>query len=130
MRQETLRLTAPRQRVLSVLKTAAKPVKPYEILRLMEQTGSLAHPPTIYRALDFLAGAGLAHKVASSGAYVACDHAAHGAFALLLVCQSCGVVSECDGGSIGVALYDKTAATGFRPEMDAMEILGHCRACL
>lgn len=124
-----LKLTSPRQRVFDVLRHAARPLKPYDILRLLGEQGTPAHPPTIYRALDFLTGAGLVHRLDSAGAFVACNHDAHGDLAMLLVCQTCGAVEECDGAPFLAGLQREATARGFQPDLRMLEIRGSCHAC-
>ena len=124
-----LKMAAPRQKVLGVLRGAGRPLKPYDILRHLDRQGTPAHPPTVYRALDFLTAAGLVHRLDSAGAFVACDHAAHGELAMLLVCQICGAVNECDGAPFLAGLQREAAVRGFRPDLRILEIRGACAAC-
>lgn len=52
--------TAPRRRTYELLLKAGGPVKAYDLISTFAQAGeSLAKPPTIYRALDFLLAQGL-----------------------------------------------------------------------
>jgi Fur family zinc uptake transcriptional regulator len=54
-------------------------------------------PPTVYRALNRLVDEGLAHRVESLNAYVACAHSQHGeGAAIFSICQECGAVEEID----------------------------------
>ncbi|MCU0881887.1 MAG: transcriptional repressor [Hyphomonadaceae bacterium] len=129
MTRETLKLTSPRQKVFDVLRDAGRPLKPYDILRQLDQQGTPAHPPTIYRALDFLTTAGLVHRLDSAGAFVACNHGAHGATAMLLVCQTCGAVDECDGAPFLAGVQHESAKRGFKPDLRILEIRGSCQAC-
>ncbi|MDP1778241.1 MAG: transcriptional repressor, partial [Brevundimonas sp.] len=75
------RMTPPRLRVLELLLAAGEPVKAYDLIARFGEDGQPAKPPTVYRALEFLERKGLAHRIASISAYVACtsgsiDHAA------------------------------------------------------
>ena len=91
------RLTAPRRRVLELLLEAGGPVKAYDLMALFGgQTGETAKPPTVYRALDFLGRTGLAHRIESLNAYVACrlGEASHAAG--FLICDCCGAAREID----------------------------------
>jgi Fur family zinc uptake transcriptional regulator len=88
------RLTAPRRRVLELLLEAGQPVKAYDLMAGVGPAGETAKPPTVYRALEFLARAGLAHRLESLNAYMACrlgegDHAAG-----FLICDCCGAARE------------------------------------
>jgi len=92
-----LSLTPVRRRVLELLVEAGGPVKAYDLLAALKPGGA-AQPPTVYRALDFLTRAGLAHKVEALNAYTACLHDHHGdhdnCTAELFICEACGKVDE------------------------------------
>src|SRR5665213_639190 len=75
------KLTPARRRVLELLMQAGQPVKAYDLISAFSDEGGAAKPPTVYRALEFLERQGLAHRIESLSAYVACtgeagDHAA------------------------------------------------------
>ena len=57
------RLTPVRRRVLELVLEAEKPVKAYDLLENLNPGEGAAKPPTVYRALDFLMGLGLVHKI-------------------------------------------------------------------
>ena len=90
--------------------------------------GRTAKPPTVYRALEFLEQHGLAHRIPSLNAFVACgagqaDHAA-----AFLICDCCGSVEEFQPGRIQtVALA--ASARGFASRAVSLEVRGRCRAC-
>jgi Fur family zinc uptake transcriptional regulator len=88
------RLTPPRRRVLELLLEAGQPVKAYDLMAGVGPSGETAKPPTVYRALEFLARAGLAHRIESLNAYMACrlGEAAHAAG--FLICDCCGAARE------------------------------------
>lgn len=89
-------LTPPRLRVMSMLRSAGTPLKAYEMIARFCEDGDRTHPPTVYRALEYLQKFGLVHRVASLNAYMLCDSEtahAHDAVALL-ICDRCGQVSE------------------------------------
>lgn len=65
------RSTAPRARVLELLLEAGAPVRAYELVAAFAP-GAYTHPPTVYRALDFLAAQGLAHHLETQNRYLAC----------------------------------------------------------
>src|SRR3989344_7717300 len=66
------RMTPARLRVLELLLAAGEPVKAYDLIARFGEDGQPAKPPTVYRALEFLERKGLAHRIASISAYVAC----------------------------------------------------------
>jgi Fur family zinc uptake transcriptional regulator len=91
------RLTAPRRRVLELLLEAGGPVKAYDLMALFGGTaGETAKPPTVYRALDFLGRTGLAHRIESLNAYMACRLGETSHAAGFLICDCCGAAREID----------------------------------
>ncbi|MEM9740083.1 MAG: Fur family transcriptional regulator [Pseudomonadota bacterium] len=122
------RMTRIRRKVLRLLIEAPKPAKAYDLLEQLDGEGS-AKPPTIYRALEFLQDLGLAHKIESLNAYVACGHASHNHSAVFLICDSCGVAEELHSEKTVAALNAETEAAGFKLEDAIIEARGRCRTC-
>lgn len=122
------RMTAPRRRVLELLLTAGEPVKAYDLIARFGADGQAAKPPTVYRALEFLERQGLAHRIASISAYVACageadaDHAA-----AFLICDCCGATQEVAPATAG--LMQAAQAAGYVIERATIEAHGRCPAC-
>ena len=81
------RMTAPRRRVLELLLAAGEPVKAYDLIARFGEDGQPAKPPTVYRALEFLERKGLAHRIASISAYVACTSGSIDHAAAFLICD-------------------------------------------
>jgi Fur family zinc uptake transcriptional regulator len=88
------RLTAPRRRVLELLLEAGQPVKAYDLMPGVGPAGETAKPPTVYRALEFLTRAGLAHRIESLNAYMACRLGESVHSAGFLICDCCGSARE------------------------------------
>jgi len=88
------RLTPPRRRVLEMLLKAGQPVKAYDLIAAFGDGGAPAKPPTVYRALDFLSKLGLAHRIESLNAYMACGGGGEGHAAAFLICDCCGATRE------------------------------------
>lgn len=89
------KLTPPRRRVLELLLKSGAPMKAYDLMAdFGGDAREAAKPPTVYRALDFLARQGLAHRIESLNAYIACsvDAAEHAAG--FLICDCCGATRE------------------------------------
>ncbi|MBS0297088.1 MAG: transcriptional repressor [Proteobacteria bacterium] len=124
------RWTAPRKRVFELLLQAGAPVKAYDLIADYGhgQDRGVAKPPTIYRALDFLSGMGLVHRIPSLNAYVACavDEAVHSAS--FLICDCCGSAEEFDP-KVEPVVRAQAEHLGFRPTAMALEVRGLCRAC-
>jgi Fur family zinc uptake transcriptional regulator len=122
------RWTPPRKRVLELLLRAGGPVKAYDLIADFSDDGAAAKPPTVYRALDFLEGVGLAHRIPSLNAYVACGAAGEVHSASFLICDCCGSAEEFDP-KIEASAQAEAERLGFRPKTMALEVRGLCRAC-
>jgi Fur family transcriptional regulator, zinc uptake regulator len=129
-RRRGARLTAQRARVLEVLAQDHRPMGAYEIMDALAEHGRRPAPITIYRALDFLVEQGLAHRIESRNAFIACmagetDHET----AVFLICRHCGNVGETVPSGLREALDAAAAAQGFAPDFTVIEIDGICRHC-
>ncbi len=122
------RMTKIRRKVLSLLIESGEPAKAYDLLERLDGEGS-AKPPTIYRALDFLQELGLAHKIESLNAYVACGHASHKHSAIFLICEACGAAEELHSVTTSQALKAETEAAGFALNRAVIEARGLCADC-
>ncbi len=124
------RMTAPRRRVLELLLTSGEPVKAYDLIAAYNENAAgagVAKPPTIYRALDFLSRQGLAHRIASISAYVACVHADAEHSAAFLICDCCGATKEVAMPRSG--LEASARAAGFTLGAVTVEGHGRCTNC-
>ena len=124
------RMTAPRRRVLSLLLETGEPVKAYDLIARFGEDGQAAKPPTVYRALEFLERKGLAHRIASISAYVACTSASDtpGHAAAFLICDCCGATEEVAVAG-GDAFAEAASAAGYAIERTTIEGHGRCPAC-
>lgn len=125
------RMTPPRTRVLKLLLEAGQPVKAYDLIARYGDDGRPAKPPTVYRALEFLERQGLAHRIASISAYVACadeadDGDAHAA--AFLICDCCGDAREIHA-PVGAAVDEAAAEAGYVIQRTTIEAHGLCPAC-
>lgn len=125
------RMTAPRRRVLSLLLETGEPVKAYDLIARFGADGQAAKPPTVYRALEFLERQGMAHRIASISAYVACtadadDSRAHAA--AFLICDCCGATEEVAVAG-GDAFAEAASLAGYAIERTTIEGHGRCPAC-
>jgi len=124
------RLTPLRRQVLEALSVSHKPLGAYEILERMAQTGPRPAPITVYRALEFLLENGLAHRIESRNAFLACAHNHDaGALVVFLICDRCGAVGEAPASAVGESLAAAAKKAGFRPKMSVIEITGTCSHC-
>lgn len=133
--EQDLRLTAQRRQVMALLLEQPGPASAYELLHELQQRFQPgAKPPTIYRALDFLVAAGLAHRLASTNRYLACHHLAcehgHDGGTLFLVCDDCGAVQEAPMDQpLRAELMRSLGREGFAAGRKPLEMHGHCADC-
>jgi len=126
-------MTAPRRRVLELLLTAGEPVKAYDLIARYGLEGQAAKPPTVYRALEFLERKGMAHRIASISAYVACTAVEDGDgagthAAAFLICDCCGATQEVPA-PVGQSFALAAEAAGYVIERTTIEGHGRCSAC-
>jgi Fur family zinc uptake transcriptional regulator len=121
-------LTPLRKRVLELLLDQHGPAKAYDLLPLID-ADKAAKPPTIYRALDFLVRMGLAHRIESLNAFVACDVGACARSTIFLICEKCGGAEEFDAGHALVDLADAAKKDGFAIRRTMIEASGLCAQC-
>jgi len=124
------RLTPTRRQVLEALAASHRPLGAYEIIDRLAVEGTRHAPITIYRALDFLLDNGLAHRIESRNAFVACINN-HGASDLVvfLICESCGAVGEAPAAAVAATLKAAAKEAGFSPRSPVIEIAGICAHC-
>jgi Fur family zinc uptake transcriptional regulator len=122
-------LTPLRRRVLELLLAQGAPAKAYDLLALLGSEAGPAKPPTVYRALEFLMRLGLAHRIESLNAFVACDVGACGRSTLFLICDKCRRAEEFDAGHALVDLGEAAAKDGFEIKRTMIEATGLCAEC-
>jgi Fur family transcriptional regulator, zinc uptake regulator len=121
-------LTPLRRRVLELLIDQHGPAKAYDLLPLID-ADKQAKPPTVYRALDFLVRMGLAHRIESMNAFVACDVGSCARSTIFLICEKCGGAEEFDAGHALVDLSEAAKKDGFTINRTMIEASGVCGAC-
>ncbi|MGL4440153.1 MAG: Fur family transcriptional regulator [Bosea sp. (in: a-proteobacteria)] len=121
-------LSATQARVLALLSAAGKPLSAYDLLNLLRDDGVNA-PPTVYRALERLMRDGLAHRIESLNAFVACNQPHHRELAAFAICDHCGKVSELMGAELEGHLFNVASRTGFHASKATVELHGHCAGC-
>lgn len=123
-------LTRHQTLVLNALQRAKEPASAYALLEQLRDEGIKA-PPQVYRALDKLVSCGLAHKLDSLNAFVACAHPHEHEHDLVAfaICKRCGSVQEFADHAIEQHLTDLSQAHAFRMESAIVEIRGICGNC-
>ncbi len=120
--------TPLRRRVLELLMDQPGPTKAYDLLPMIDASRQ-TKPPTVYRALDFLVRMGLAHRIESLNAFVACDIGACARSTIFLICEQCGAAEEFDAGHALVDLSEAASRGGFAIRRTMIEASGLCAAC-
>jgi Fur family zinc uptake transcriptional regulator len=123
------RLTPDRQAVLEVLLDSHRAQGAYDIMEQIDWRGRRPAPAVIYRALDFLVSHGLAHKIESLNAFMACPHADHAHKPMIMICRDCTQVAEFEAPGIGRAISKVAKDTGFVTDQTTVEVTGQCGPC-
>ncbi len=123
------RLTALRRRVLELVWGGHRPVGAYDILDLLRRERRGAAPPTVYRALKFLLGQGLIHRIESLNSYVGCSGPAAPHAGQFLICGDCGSAAELNDPRIEGAIAESARIAGFQVGRGTIEIEGLCPGC-
>jgi Fur family transcriptional regulator, zinc uptake regulator len=125
-----VKLTPLRRQVLSLICQSHKPTGAYQVLaELSRLRDENAAPPTVYRALDFLVAHGLAHKIDSLNAFVACFGAATPHRSVFLICESCQEAQEVSDTKAVEGLSYAAVSAGFVPSRMVVELHGTCARC-
>lgn len=127
--QRGVRLTKLRRRVLELIWGSHAPVKAYDLLEQLKPEHAGAAPPTVYRALDFLAAEGFIHRIESLNAFVGCGAPRQAHQGQFLICRQCGSAAELSDPEIDQMLQRKAAQLGFRVDQTTLELKGLCPAC-
>lgn len=114
--------------IVEALRGAGRPVSAYELIEQVRAFGVTA-PPTVYRALQRLIDDGLAHRLESLNAFVACNHPHHAGKAVFAICDTCGTVTEFDSASAIKALSAWANSAEFQVRSMTLELRGTCKAC-
>ena len=130
------KLTPQRLQVLRILLSDHKAMGAYDILDKMRdlhiEGQGKPQPPTVYRALGFLLGLGLIHKVESQNSFYACmvdkDQDEHH-LAQAFICDNCGHVVEKVAHQGAQNLFEKAATFGFKIDKVIVECRGTCANC-
>lgn len=122
-------LTETRRKVFELVIKAGQPVGAYRLLEAMQDKGTRVMPPTVYRALNFLQGKGLVHRIESLNAFVACTQHEHEHEGQFLICSDCGKTEELADESVSEMLRDKATAHGFTLLQQTIELRGLCKDC-
>nr|WP_265500645.1 Fur family transcriptional regulator [Paracoccus beibuensis] len=127
--EQGARLTPVRRRTLEILLESHRALGAYEVLDRLAAEGFGRQPPVAYRALEFLVGHGLVHRLQRLNAFTACLHPGDDHHPAFLICRSCDKVAEAAGVPIRDALSEIAGKGGFRVERATIEAVGLCATC-
>jgi Fur family zinc uptake transcriptional regulator len=122
-------LTDTRRKVFELVIKAGQPVGAYRLLEAMQDKGTRVMPPTVYRALNFLQGKGLVHRIESLNAFIACTQHEHEHEGQFLICSDCGKTEDLADESVSEMLREKASAHGFTLTQQTIELRGLCKDC-
>ena len=129
MPSDLLKLAPNHRKVYDALREAGRPATAYELIDAVRNAG-ISAPPTVYRALNKLIDLGLAHRLESLNAFVACAHADdHGGAAVFMICNTCGDTQEVVDRQLERHLLIASRERKFHLEQATVELRGHCAAC-
>jgi len=124
------RFTKLREHVFTLIAKSKTPVKAYDLLDQLRPEFGSPKPPTVYRALDFLSGLGLVHRVEALNAYIACDHSVDnylnkgGHIAEFFICEQCENLEERSAND-----HIDCVPSGFEIRRSVIEHYGICKNC-
>ncbi len=116
--------------VLRVLRSATSPMTAYQILAAA-RSEQIAAATTVYRSLARLTKNGVAHRLESMNAYVACsDCGHHHGPVVFAICRDCGRVDELSDRDAVERLTVDAHRLGFTVDTAMIELSGRCASCI
>ena len=129
-RSNNLGFTDIRKQVFEIIIKNNKPIKAYQILdEIRNITNKPSHPPTVYRAIDFLIENGFVHKLNSINSFVGCFHPKTHEECYFLICKKCNLYQECCDDSLKDRISKTAIHNNFIISNTTLEIEGHCLDC-
>ncbi len=128
-RRQGVAFTALRREVFGLLCRHGRPAGAYELLKELKARRPKAAPVTVYRALDFLVAAGLAHRINTLNAFTACRGSAESHRGLILICSECSQVIELEDRRVATSIQRSAADLAFQAGDQPVEVVGTCADC-
>jgi len=123
-------VTPLREAALTALWSEGKPVTAYELRDYLSETrGRTISAASVYRTLDFLCEQGVAARIESRNAYVACKHPEQNHTCIHFVCNDCGSSSEIEDKKLERLLAADAEELGFAIDHHVIELSGSCAMC-
>ena len=123
------RMTPQRRAVLARLLDVGRPQSAYELRDALLPEDPAITPASVYRSLDFLIAHGVAHRLETTRAFVACEHPDHPHAVQFLICRTCGAVQEAEDTAVAAATAHLSERLGFAVEERTVELTGTCATC-
>ena len=128
-KENDLKFTPVRRKVLEILLQKNKALGAYEILDLLREAGFKYQPPVAYRALDFLVKNGFAHKIEQLNSFVGCVPPGKDHSPAFMICTNCNFVSEEEAINSDFSISKIGSRSGFKVETAIIEARGLCQSC-
>lgn len=129
LRSRGLRATAERRALIREIFAQHGHIDADFILAAVHRRGLPISRATVYRNLELLVQAGLAHKVRLSGRSYLYEHLHSGQRHDHMACRCCGRMVEFVSPGITAMLSEICRAHGFEGRQNQLQILGICRSC-
>jgi Fe2+ or Zn2+ uptake regulation protein len=129
LRNNGLKDTQPRRLVIEALAASAIPLAPAAIAERTTKAGRSVNIVTVYRVIEALEHAGVAHRHPCGGGYTLCalpGQAGHHGF---LHCSECGTTEEFSESSLPGATSQAASAWQLSNAHSHIEIHGRCPKC-
>lgn len=123
------RFTVIREQVLEIVLGYSDVVKAYDVLSDLQKIRGHAAPPTVYRALDFLADIGILHRTESLNGYVFCPDFTSEHVSIITNCRDCGRTEEVPADQQVADLLNFCSSRGFRLSHEPVVLPGVCADC-
>jgi Fur family zinc uptake transcriptional regulator len=114
--------------ILETLRQSKKPLGAYELLSVLGSKG-VKNPPTVYRALKRLVTLGLAHRITSLNAFIACRYEHENDVIGFVVCRNCRQVEAFEDGLLDAVIHKLGQQKHFQTEQQVVELVGICQEC-
>lgn len=125
-----LQVTPLREQALLALWRAERPLTAYELReKLIKTTKRNLAAQSVYRVLDFLCENGVAKRIESLNAYVACRHPDHEHACVFLLCNACGASIEIEDKKLERLIAADAEREGFALSRRVVELSGVCAPC-
>lgn len=128
-------LTKKRTRILALLMQAQKPISAYELTDLYNASYDehiIAN--SVYRILDWLVVAGLAHRLDTVNKFIACDDERcieQSGFSIFIICKICQITTENHAPEhLQLELLQQVSAEQYSSITPHLELMGICKNCL